>query len=327
MGTFKMSARWIDYFESYAMPHDDRSKEYLEPDDFTVKGKFSFLSNKMKFGGKTRLFEKDGSISSAADFTINHNVSPNSSCMYINRPTSHILDGNFSLHRQNDLHVTLYTNMNLVQNEKKRSVNSKYSVRIHHQDNKIFGFGVEDYDPVFNMTAAPRNLTAFGLFGRNLDGMRVFCGPQVAYNLASRAFAYNKFLIGVKNKVHTGYLEVLSNRVVKTENSQEVVSRDNSVALRYDANLSNGKVGADVTYRCGPQTVDAKLFGSYVTDNGTTVRGRIASDRSVNMSIVHNFRGMMNLGFISRFQLNSPSAEGQMRNVRAKFGMIVEFMD
>ena len=41
-----MSSRYIDYFENYHIPHDDRSKEYLEADDFLLKGKFSFGDKK-----------------------------------------------------------------------------------------------------------------------------------------------------------------------------------------------------------------------------------------------------------------------------------------
>jgi hypothetical protein len=42
-----MSNRWIDYWESYNLPHDDKMKDYVEAEDLIVKGKYAFLDKKL----------------------------------------------------------------------------------------------------------------------------------------------------------------------------------------------------------------------------------------------------------------------------------------
>jgi len=277
----------------------------------------------LKFGGKVRLFEKDGAVASGADFTITHLISPLSRCIYINKPNINILDADINLHKEKDITVSLYNNSTLIQNQKARAFSGETSLRFHHQDNKVFGLGVEGYDPVFATTTAPRNITAFGLYGMNKDGVKVFCGPKFAYNLHDKMFAYQKFLVGLKNKNHTAHLEFNSNIKKTVENSVETVSRDNSMALRFDSNLNVAKVGGDLTYQCSKNAIDGRLYASYVVDKSTTLRAKVDTNKALSASVVHNFAGM-NVGFITNFQFQSP--EGGKKHLKPKFGFIAEIL-
>ncbi len=194
----------------------------------------------------------------------------------------------------------MYTNTSLTQNETTRTAPSKVTMRFHHQDNKIFGLGMEKYDP-FMCTKAPQNVVAYGLFGMPVDNFKVFCGPSLGFNVAAKAFQYQKFLMGLKHKNHTAFLEMVSNRVVKkVEGAEDTVSRDNSVALRFDSTLECGsKVGGDVTYKIGGAMPEGKLYGMYPIDKTTSLRAKVATDKSMSFSLLHNFRGI-NLGFISK---------------------------
>lgn len=236
-----------------------------------------------------------------------HNVSKNSSYKVIHKPERLTLDGNFNLFNKDNLSVSLFTNANLTQNDKSRELPAKLSLRFHHEDNKIFGFGVEDFDPIFGACPSPKIVTAFGLFGTpKIEGFRFFGGPNFGFGVASRSLQYQRYLVGVKGDKLTAYLELNVNRNVTTsvdkdQKTVETVTHPLELSVRFDSDpVKDVKVGGDLVYNLESHKVDAKIFGQYSIDNSTFVKAKVQTDNSFTLALVHNYRGLVNFGFNSR---------------------------
>lgn len=248
-----------------------------------------------------------------------------------------MLDGNFKLYAKDQTYVSLYTNTKLEQNEKKRALPSKLHVRVHHQDNKIFSVGVENLD-IFKSTR-PDVFSTYGLIGTEVQkGAKVYGGVYSGFQASSKAFLFHKFLAAYKHKDLTSYLEVGVNRKVEKSTNEETkevtekISYTKSATWRIDANIQKGvTVGGDVAYNFDNAKVDTKLFGSVDLGDSTTFRWKVASDNSLYVGLLRNYRGLINFGFCSRFNLVHPVKttlkEGEVApksHFKTRFGIIAE---
>lgn len=255
--------------------------------------------------------------------------------MITHKPQNVTLDGNFSLWKKDNVHLSLYTNVKLEQNEKKRELPSKVHLRVHHDDNKIFGFGFESFDPLRGCPV-PNVFSAWGLAGGKLqNNFKSFGGFYTGYQLSSKAFLFQKFLFGLKHKDVTGYFEFSFDRVTKKIKNTEgveidTVSQEKSLNFRVNGNCCKDvKLGGDLAYNLDTEKIETKLFGEYAIDKNTFVKAKVQNDNSLTVGLTHNYRGLVNFGFTSRFELAKPKTkEGEtassLKSIKTKFGLFIE---
>ena len=233
---------------------------------------------------------------------LTHNVSPLTRYMLIHRSDQKFtFDGNFALWNNNILHLSLYSLNALNQNNGDRSLTNKFHLRVHHENNKIFSLGVENWDVLSSKT--PDVLSTWGIYGLDVNGWRPFVGANVAYRLSSNKFVYHNYLFGLKQKSFSTY--------AKAEVKREEEKLD--LSLTFDSKVNSDiKVSADLKYSKAKDkelkkdiyTTNVTLVGEYRLDNATFLKGKISTDNSLILSITRNFRQLLNFCFVTQVMIN-----------------------
>ena len=226
---------------------------------------------------------------------LTHTVSPLTKYMLIHKSDQKFtLDGNFGLWKNDNTLLSLYVLSILNQSSEKRSLSNKLHVRVHHEDNKVLSVGVEDWDVLSNYS--PDVLSAWGIYGLEVNGWRPFVGANVAYRLSSKNLSYHKYLFGLKQKSFSTYAKA---EVDKANNKLDL-------SLTYDSKVNNDlKLTADLKYikdsskEVATTTTDVTLVGEYRLDNLTFVKAKLSTDRSLVLSITRNFRQLLNFCFVT----------------------------
>ena len=253
-----------------------------------------------------------------------------------------MLDGNFKLYSQDKNYVSLYTNLKLEQNESKRELPSKIHVRLHHEDNTIFSVGIEKFD--FFSGKNPDVISASGLFGKEVNSTyKAYGGLYSGFGISAKAVLFHKFLLAIKNKDYSANVEFGINRAVEKKKNEETKEETESVKyvknaiVRFDANVNKSlKVGGDLAINMETSALDAKMFGQYAIDKDTFVKVKVQNDHSVTVGLTHNYRGLINFGFVSKFNLVHGVAAKEKDNVKiaathshfkTKFGILAELSE
>jgi hypothetical protein len=224
--------------------------------------------------------------------------------MLIHKPNKVTLDGNFKLWSKDDVMLSLYANSALEQNIKDRNLPSKLHLRVHHQDNKIFGLGVEGIDPLNIQTASP-TLSAWGLYGAKLPhDLKAFGGAYVGFVPQSKHLSFHRYLLGLKHALGTAHLEFSVDRILTETTSEgkvlQTVENQSNVSVKFDGKANNDlKVGGDVSYDF-LNSLQAKLYGEYSLDSSTFVKAKVDTENTLSVSLTHNYKGIGLLGFTSK---------------------------
>lgn len=214
------------------------------------------------------------------------------------------LEGKFNLYRRDNLHVALYEKVILEQNEKRRALPSNLQLRIHHEDNKIISLGVENYD-VLNRVQ-PNDLSASGLYGHDLrNGFRVFGGASALFRVSTSNFLNHRYLLGVRHRDVRATAELACNRVNTPVVIEGEKSEKSEVQKVLDVKIdgvinSTLKTGADVNYNFDTKNFGMRVYAEHQFDSSTSLRARIDNFDSLTFGLVHNYRQLINFGFVSR---------------------------
>lgn len=227
--------------------------------------------------------------------------------MITHKPDSLTFDGNFEVHRKDDLYVSLYSELKAEQSEVKRKLPLKLQVRVHHKNDKIISVGVEQWD--YTKSATPDVFSASGLFGGEVaKGYKAFGGAYSAFRLSSRSLLFHKYLLGLKHANLTGYAELsfgeteVSNKNKETGVVTKKMEWQKAVTLRMNGKpYRNMKSGGDLAYNFDSHELNSRVWGQYDLDKETNVRARYShKDQTVTASLNHNFRGLINLGVVGK---------------------------
>lgn len=216
-----------------------------------------------------------------------------------------LLDGNFGLYQQNDIFLSLYVNSKLDQSETKRDFTNKLHLRVHHQDDKIFSIGVEGWNPL--KSTAPNVISASALIGKQVEGWRPYVGVSTAFKISSSSLSFHRYLIGLKQRQYTAYLEFNVDskvRDVKNEKTGIITKEDywgKAVNVVCDWRVNPDlKVAKDLKWNVDTGALAYGCVAEYRLDADTFVKGKFSSDNSVTLSLTHNYRGLLNFGVVTR---------------------------
>jgi hypothetical protein len=215
------------------------------------------------------------------------------------------LDGNFKLWSHDQFMLSLYANSTLKQNEKSRNLPTKLHLRVHHQDNKILGIGVESFDPLTQNSTSP-TLSAWALLGTPaVNGFRAFGGAFVGFVPDNKHIPFHRYLVGIKHNLGTAHLELNVNRKLTESTSSKgnlsaSSSNERLIALKFDGKANNDLlVGGDVTYNLDNTQCNAKLYGEYILDPATFFKAMLESNQTLSVSLTHQQKGLGLFGFTS----------------------------
>ena len=249
-------------------------------------------------------------MTSGLDYTLTHNVSPNTSYLVNHRPDLLTLDGSFHLGDYNNSNIYLYAKSDLTQNETEKKLPSTFKLRIFQEGNRVLSFGVENVDLLNN--PKPDVLSVLGLYGLNVqNGWRAYFGPYYAFQLSSRKLYSQKYLIGVRHSKFSGWLEASSEQSKPKKDAKaettDAPAKDNKVAFRFDAIAnSNTKFGGDLVVKVNDlRNVDLKLYGEHKIDNLTTVKAKFEEKSKLTVGLTRKFGNLVNFGFVSAVRINS----------------------
>jgi hypothetical protein len=254
------------------------------------------------------------------------------------KPDSLTLDGNFKIWSNRESLLTLYANSKLEQSAKKRELPSKLHFRFHHEDNKIFSAGVESYDPF--KASTPEIFSVSGLVGGNLPrNYKLFGGLYSGYHLQSKSLQYHKYLLALKHSNVNAFFEFGFNKVTKKLKNSEGVevdttSNEKSVNLRVNGTpLSGIKLGGDLGYNLDNKNLNTRVYAEYSIDSLTSLKAKIENDNTLTLGLTHNYKGLINFGFVSKFELIHPKEEKTEGSkccnysFKSKFGIFAELTE
>lgn len=263
------------------------------------------MSAKTKFSTEERMGVSN--VVNSADYSITHKISPFSDYQVSHKSNGQCaLEGNFKIHDQPNWLIVLHTNQTLNQSQTKRELPSKFLIRVHHVDNKIFSVGFEDWDMLSGRN--PDILSVSGVFGQpiNNDYRGVF-GIYTGFKLSSQNILFHKYLLGIKHKNFSAYIEAgmttVQEKSVHSESKLTTIEEKTRkhVNLLVDGRLNdNLKLSSDLKVAIDSGIVDSRLAGEYRIDNETVFKMKLQNDNSIGASITHNFRKLITLGFAAR---------------------------
>lgn len=220
------------------------------------------------------------------------------------------MEGTFNVAERDTYGVTLYTNTAFTQSPLSRAIKSKLHFRVQHSDNKVFSVGFEDFDPLSN--SHPTRLSLWNLYGTRQADFKAFGGYYVAYDTNLSFVPFYKLLAGFKHSQVTAFLQANVNRTrvtttidpslgIKTTN----VVNDPEISLTVDTKpRSDLKVFGDANYNVTAESLDVGVGTEYLIEQGTRVKGRVANDKSLVLSLIHNYRNTINFAMVAKVKLN-----------------------
>jgi len=111
-------------------------------------------------------------------------------------------------------------------------------------------------------------------------------------------------------------------------------NHEKSIDLRVDSTLnSEMKVGGDISYNFDNGKYKVRVSDEYKIDASTTVKGKLENFNTLSLGLTHNYRKLVNFGFVTRLKFDTPvvkegdSNTGLRTNIKTKFGLLVEFND
>jgi hypothetical protein len=272
--------------------------DYLGREDLIIKGKFTFWNGNMvikifiqKFSGKTKI-DNDKSLTVKSDYMLTHTYSPWTKYLISHKSDQSIsLDGNFGLWAEDKSNLSLYANSTL-QNDKNRW-NNKLQLRFQHEDDKAVSIGVEDWD-ILSKDCCPEIISAWGIWGFKTDEWRPFVGVGAGLNTQTKAIAYHKYLVGLKQMDWSLYVQLHALKAWGTWKQEASIIFDHRI--NKDIKVS-ADIKADVK---GVDRAQLVLVGEYRVDVDTFIKARVSLDQSLTFSFTKNYRKLINFCFITK---------------------------
>lgn len=325
-----MSKQLTQYWETVDLPFDEFEKQGLNLDDLLVKTKFNFKGSKFTFSSKSK-FNWGASGSASHEYGLKHK------CQGATFDFKHKAGGETSLEtdakclQKDDVQVFSYSKLVLDQGEDRNNFKATVMWRLHHKNNALVSFGVEDWNP---SSGSPSTVSAYGSYGHVHDGANLSFNSYFNFDVKKKFLPLAKVLISAQKDKTTGYFQT---NVVRTE--VETDDKENpkvtSQAIDFVAKVihevdSDHKVGGVVNYNLESKKSDFSLLGMHKTDR-VRFNGKLSSDRTLSLGITSQHDDVT-INFAAKSALKSATekvekdgADNTRYWVTYKFGMSAEF--
>jgi len=79
---------------------------------------------------------------------------------------------------------------------------------------------------------------------------------------------------------------------------------ETTIDLKVDGVVSNDlKVGGDLKYNFDSNQCEARVYQELKLDKSTAFKARIDDLKTISLGVTHNYRDLINFGFVSRLKL------------------------
>jgi len=316
-----------NYWETYDRSYDEFEKEGFNLDDVLAKTKFAF-------GGKYT-FSSKSKFNFGAKTSASHEYGLKRKCEHAQIDFKHKDKGETSIEadvkafKKDDVKVNVYSKVVVDQGADRCNSNVTAMLRVHHKDNALVSFGVENWKAC---QGSPSTLTAYGSFGKVKDGAKLSANGYVNLDLKTKFVPLVRFLATAQKGDVRGYFQANLNRAqVETDDSEKktVVNQTVDVVAKVIKDVdAKTKVGGVFDYNLENKQMNAAIVGSKVIDK-VRLNARLSTDRSLSAGITSAYDDIT-LGFAAKANLNSVTEKvGEADHTRHyatyKFGLSAEF--
>jgi hypothetical protein len=209
------------------------------------------------------------------------------------------IDGNLHLHKHNDINVNLFHNTKIAINEKTKSMNNDYYIRVHHP-NVLAEVGVAKWNPLAKLTP---DVLATNIMGTKQHNELAFlAGVSTGYNVKEKMVPYVNALVGLSHKKATGYLEFTNarNMVTKEGETESHLATTRVVSVSVDSKLDKDlQVFGDASYNLdvkqGSSPVNYNLGLEYNLGNDTRIKSKFNNKSELMTALIHEYNKMANV--------------------------------
>lgn len=318
------------YWENFDRPYDSFEKEGLNLDDFQVKSKLAFNNGKNTFSSKSK-FNFGQKNSAAHEYGIVHKCPKGVFDFKHKAAGETTLESDIKTLQKEK--VTLKTYSKLVLNQKgegKKDFAADILLRIHHQNNALLAFGVENWDA---LNGSPKTVSVYTSYGHRANSAEVIFNTYFNYNIAQKFLPQAKFLLSGTQGDLAGYLQANVNGVqVNQENdtNKPLITQNSFDVILKLIKIQDlkTKFGTAVKYNVDTKKTDAAIFASHVLDR-VKLNAKVATDNSLTVGVTSVFDDVT-LNFSAKSTLNNvEELTGETKTKKYytnyKFGYSVEF--
>lgn len=328
-----MSKTNTAYFENYDKEYDDFFKQGLNFDDFLLKTKFKFNKN-YTFSSKSK-FKLGEKSSLSHEYGVKHSCSRGSVEFKHKESGEETLEVDQRLADKDDFSVSTLSKVVYSKSEKNCVCNVNSMLRIHHKNNALFSFGLENWNPC---SGRPNEVSSYGSYFLNHDLGRFTFNAFTNFRVSEHLLTNFKFLVRREgNDNLNGYLLVNVDRSLVDATPQnssdtetkQVVKNSASVLLKALKTVdSTTKLGAALNYDVDTKQTNAVLASSHNLE-GVRVNARLGSDRTLDLGLT-SVNNDLTLNFSAHTELKSSTEKVGETDVTKfwpafKFGLTAEY--
>lgn len=314
------------YWENFDRSFDDFEKEGFNLDDLLVKSKSVFSGSKTTFSSKSK-FNFGVKNSAVHEYSVKRKLQSGNLEFKHKDNGETTLEADSQILTKDKVSLNSFSKFIFTQSENKKSLIGNVMFRVHHKNNSLISFGVEDWN---SLEGRPKFISAYTSYGHKADKLNLNLNTYFNFDLENKCLPLAKFLVKGEKDNFTGYLQANLTRVHEAPEEKEkpvvIVQAVDLVAKFVNVLDSKTKVGGALKYNVENKNSEAAIFASHSLDR-VKLNAKVDTNRTLSFGVTSAFDDVT-LNFASKSVLNVTNpADSEKRNswVNFKFGATVEF--
>lgn len=339
-------SKLYDYWENQSSFYDGKLNSLVSSDDLTLIGRIMFNNKKAKLTGRIKMNnvpQKDSYpfLKSTSDFSLNYALSPAFRLALSQGGNRTSLESDSVIFTKGKNNLTLLTKIKNEVVEKVSNWPISATLRYHLGNHTLISAGVDDLD--FTKEKYSGMIKAYALHGKALDnGLKLYGGVCGGYSLLDKICKFTNFVLSLKNGtlnalLNMSFIKKKEPNIYIPNPSEAEIKKSYSYLKDYDKVISvkaDNKItqkltlGGDTEFNITNNEVKSRFFALYDIEPDTVVKAKWEDkDKSVTMTVNHNFRGLLNLAVTGKFSVvkkSDSAVQSKLIPFTSKLGMSIE---
>ena len=339
-------SKLYDYWENQSSFYDGKLNSFVSSDDLTFTGRIMFNDKKAKLTGRIKMNNVPQNNSypflrSMSDFSLNYALSPAFRLALSQGGNRTSLESDSVIFTQGQNNLTLLTKIRNELVEKVSNWPISATLRYHLGNHTLISAGVEDLD--FTKEKYGGMIKAYALHGKALDnGIKLYGGVCGGYSLLDKMCKFTNFVLSLKNGtfnslLNMSFIKKKDPNLCNPSSSEEQTKKgccclkdcDKVISVKADNKITQKlTLGGDTEFNITNKEVKSRFFALYDIEPDTAVKARWEDkDKSVTMTVNHNFRGLLNFAVTGKFSAVKKSdfaIQSKLIPFTSKLGMSIE---
>lgn len=279
--------------------------------------------------------EQTDNLTGIYDYSLNHTISPFTKYTISQLKDTTTINGNLGLYGNRLHYLSLYTLLKLNTKEDNMSYNLKTHLRYHFSNHTMLSAGIEEFE--HTKESKPNYVSFCLLHGHGLEnGLKFYGGLYTGYLIQEKMIKFQQLMISFKNSSFNSLLNFTMNNNRSNQSSlpdkdsnEKATGFDKSLSLKIHNKLSdNITIGGDIDFNINSYSLSNRLFTNYQLNQDTLLKSKWEdNDRSVTLTMNHNFRGLLRFGVSGKYILvrHDPNkCKFPMPLIKTKYGLYLE---